>query len=132
MRITASVRETAPEMWGLGVRNWDAWLRNARLAAILEGATDLPDHRIRVIEGHLRAIRSYRPQPFPGRAALFRVRAMSLSRAHDPEFGWGALARGGIDVHVLPGAHYNIVQYPYVATLAAELGRVLALASEEK
>ncbi len=77
-------------MWGQGVRNWDAWLRDARLASILEDATELPDHRIRVIESHLRAIQFYRPRPYPGRAALFRVRAMSLSRAYDPEFGWGA------------------------------------------
>jgi len=45
-------------------------------------------------------------------------RAQALSRAADPEKGWGALALGGVDIREFPGSHYTLLSEPWVAELA--------------
>jgi len=49
--------------------------------------------------------------------------------ASDPAAAWGALARGGAEIEMLPGDHYSIVRPPAVATLAGALRRRLAAAA---
>ena len=71
---------------------------------------------------------SYAPPVYPGRLTLFRVRALSLFRSFDPEMGWGQLAAGGVEIQRVSGAHYNILDPPHVASLAAQLGSSLSRA----
>jgi len=35
--------------------------------------------------------------------------------------GWGRLAAGGIDVHIVPGNHFTMMREPFVEALAARL-----------
>ncbi len=84
-------------------------------------ASNLSEAQHRVLAAHRQAIRAYRFQAYPGRVTLFRVRALSLFRAHDPDLGWGKLAAGGVEVRRISGAHYNILVPPHVLTLATEL-----------
>ena len=75
---------------------------------------------------HLQAMRRYRPGPYEGRVVLFRVRAMSLFGAADPQMGWGKLARSGVSVKMIAGGHNNILEQPYVQSLAEKLSEELA------
>lgn len=89
-------------------------------------ANGLPDSIRRIMELHARASRQYRPLPYDGRLTLFNVRFQPLSRTPDPQRGWGRLARGGVDVHTIAGAHYNILFPPHVQSLAQVLQKCLA------
>jgi len=53
--------------------------------------------------------------------ALFRVRGRSLARAHDRTLGWGRLAGKGVQIKMIDGAHYNILELPNVHSPAKQL-----------
>jgi thioesterase domain-containing protein len=77
------------------------------------------------------AIERYQPAPYAGRVTLFRVKAMSLFRSHDPLMGWSEYAGQGVDVRMISGAHYNILEQPHVADLAAQLRQCLDAAQTD-
>jgi thioesterase domain-containing protein len=79
-----------------------------------------------VLATHLRALSNYHPPRYGGRVTLFRVQAQSFWRAYDPEMGWGRLTTGGVRIIKIPGAHYNILERPYVVEFAKQLGAALA------
>ena len=87
----------------------------------LPEAAGMPDHIRRIMELHVRAWRQYLPLPYAGRLTLFNVRFQPLSRTPDPQRGWGRLARGGVEVKTIAGAHYNILYPPHVQSLAGAL-----------
>jgi thioesterase domain-containing protein len=89
---------------------------------------DFADRRRQLEAAHDLAMTHYRPGPYAGRLTLFRVQAMSLFRAHDPTMGWGEWAQQGVDVRMTPGTHYNILERPHVAGLAAQLRQCLQAA----
>jgi thioesterase domain-containing protein len=92
-----------------------------------------------------RATRNYVPQRYPGRVTLFRAseagpRTISdlatrsdptgsgpaemtpaAGPSADPTLGWSQWAAGGVDVHVVPGNHANMVYKPHVEVLAEKL-----------
>jgi thioesterase domain-containing protein len=45
--------------------------------------------------------------------------------------GWGRLAKEGVEVKMVPGAHHNMLEQPHVATLAAKLKESLTHAQEQ-
>lgn len=103
------------------VRDWDDATLRASWEELDEHAVDGDTPRRRVRLAHERAIAAYHPQPYGGRVALFRVRAMSLFRAYDPAMGWARFAQKGVEVRIIAGTHYNILEQPYVVDLAAQL-----------
>jgi thioesterase domain-containing protein len=86
-----------------------------------------------VTEAHYWAFLSYRPQPYPGSAVLFRAANADDSRS--PSLGWKKLARAGVEICVIPCVHSAMVKEPMVRVLADKLeiylGRV-ADASRDK
>jgi thioesterase domain-containing protein len=84
----------------------------------------LPARRQQLLAVHLRAIRSYTPGPYAGRALLFRGRDRTISQVLrgplDPTLGWGRLART-VTVTAVPGAHRNVHLEPHAPALAAAL-----------
>jgi thioesterase domain-containing protein len=96
--------------------------------SIIGDASDIPEEHHKLMESHLQAAWNYRPQVYRGRVTLFRTRTLSLSRSHDPEMGWGELATGGVEIKMIPGAHYNLLEKPHVEALAAQLKSSLAQA----
>jgi thioesterase domain-containing protein len=52
---------------------------------------------------------------------LLRARTAALSAWRPPDLGWGPLAKGGLSIKKISGAHDNILTEPRVRTLAAEL-----------
>jgi amino acid adenylation domain-containing protein len=85
---------------------------------------------------HANTMRRYQPGEFQGRITLFAaeepVKPVMLSQdpkyiewtqniAGDPLKGWGTLAIGGVDRHVVPGDHFSMIREPHVQVLAAQL-----------
>jgi len=71
------------------------------------------------------------PRTYEGRIAVFRVREQPRKRIRDPQLGWGKLARGGVDVRLIPGSHSSVLREPHVQGLAAELKKYLLQYSKE-
>lgn len=64
----------------------------------------------------------YTPRVYSGRVTLFRASKQLPITYHLPDLGWGKLAREGVEVHHIPGAHTDIVlNEPSVSILAEEL-----------
>ncbi len=64
------------------------------------------------------AFNSYKPQPYPGRAVLFR--AMEESHFSTLE-NWNELLLEGLDIYDIPGNHLSILQEPNVPLLAEKM-----------
>ncbi len=86
---------------------------------------EAPDYRRNLMEMHLKALLDYRTPPYDGRVTAFRVRRRPLFSRQDPNLGWGRVAAGGVDLRVIPGAHHNLMQPPYVNLLAAALRQAI-------
>jgi thioesterase domain-containing protein/acyl carrier protein len=88
-----------------------------------------------VYKFNARALNSYVPQEYAGRITLFRTgdRDNPESRDHvaDPTLGWGRFALEGVEVHRVPGNHYNLIHEPQVKTLAEQLAHCLSLAESK-
>ena len=74
----------------------------------------------------------YQPKAFAGRLTLFRTRGHALLCSFDDHYGWGQLARGGVTMKIMPGGHGNILDEPYVRTVAQSLQNCLADVSPKK
>ncbi len=81
-------------------------------------------------KAHLAAGRKYSPLPYPGRLLLVRAEASRPVR-DDPTLGWARLARSGVEVRVVPGAHHTLLRVPHVEALADCLRDALATAAGE-
>src|SRR5207245_9703086 len=79
------------------------------MADVVDDATRMPASMYHLLQVHLGALHRYMPQGYGGEVTLFRVRGMSLLRAHDATMGWGRLAGGGLQLKRIGGAHYNIL-----------------------
>ena len=106
---------------------------NTRLSARLEYLRrgNVPDDISRFAERYERMMLAYQPRRYPGRVTVFRSRAQRLWGTHAYDLGWGALAPGRVDVHVVPGQHETILYAPQVDLLAHRLRARLAEAHEQ-
>jgi hypothetical protein len=58
------------------------------------------------------------PQPYSGRVTCFQA----AGTVHgDPRIFWSKVARGGVDVHLIPGGGNDIFREPNVVFLAEHL-----------
>ena len=79
-----------------------------------------------IFEAHVRALQDYQPKPSPVPITLFRASVQMLSHlAMDPTLGWSGLAKGDVQVHVVPGTHRSITTEPLVRQLAKALSAAL-------
>jgi thioesterase domain-containing protein len=85
-----------------------------------------PPHELKLWESHLRLLLEHVSQPYAGEVTLFRTRGHPLLCSYKPDFGWGALARRGVNVQYVPGSHESIFMEPNVACLAKALQPFLA------
>jgi thioesterase domain-containing protein len=76
------------------------------------------------------AARNYVSQIYPGKVTLFRAETLRRGLDRDAQMGWGRLAGGGLDVHLIPGYHAHIVLEPRVRLLAQQLTASLRHAQE--
>jgi thioesterase domain-containing protein len=85
-------------------------------------------HRLfQVFKTHVRAMRRYRPQVYPGQIILFRAsepfvtRPTESTEIPDPTLGWSRFSTEPIKVHTVPGDHYTMLAEPQVQVLAGQL-----------
>ena len=89
---------------------------------------------LELCKADFRATRNYVLHRYPGRVTLFKAseaaprsisdlatRTPAAGPSSDPTLGWSRWAAGGVDVHVVPGNHANMVYKPHVAVLAEKL-----------
>ena len=85
-----------------------------------------------VQRGCQEAARLYSPSVFEGRLAFFQPKIRSLRSVNDETAGWGAWARGGLEIFTVPGNHISMLRQPNVKRLARDLNECLAQAFAEK
>ena len=75
--------------------------------------------------GFLKAWRGYTPKRYPKRLVCFRVQDRGPEHDRDLSMGWDACALGGVQVHVVPGRHTDMMRMPYVRVIADKLAAYL-------
>lgn len=93
--------------------------------------TSAPEHLQHLMELHMLALMNYSPPVYDGKVTLFRIQRLPLFTHYDPDLGWGQSALGGVEMHIIPGAHHNALMPPYVQGLADELKRSLERAHRQ-
>jgi thioesterase domain-containing protein len=80
-------------------------------------------HVFEVFKTSMEAIFAYRQKPFAGKVTLFTAehREDWFGSRADPQLGWGKWAQGGVEVHLVPAGHLDMVLEPHVAVLAEKL-----------
>jgi thioesterase domain-containing protein/acyl carrier protein len=76
---------------------------------------------VQILKSHIRAAKAYIPQPYQGRATLFRASEEATANSQDLTLGWEELATEGVDLHWVPGNHSSMVREPHVQVLAKQL-----------
>jgi acyl transferase domain-containing protein/thioesterase domain-containing protein/acyl carrier protein len=75
-----------------------------------------------MFQSNLRALRDYRvKQIYPGKIVFFRATEREEFNHPNPERGWFDLARGGVEVHEVPGNHITMNYPPHVEVMAKQL-----------
>jgi amino acid adenylation domain-containing protein len=93
---------------------------------------EIPKEHKKVFQAHVNSMVKYRPGVYDGKVTLFRVSTMSLLRSFDPEFGWERLAKDGVETHLIPGSHSNLLDDLYVEELARLLASCIDRASSQR
>ncbi|MGI8499890.1 MAG: AMP-binding protein [Hassallia sp.] len=83
------------------------------------------DKHLEIIDANALALSKYSFQVYPGKLTLLRTDDKSRDEAvgveYDPQFGWGDLIVGGLDIHYVPGSHNSLLYEPYVEVVAEKL-----------
>ncbi|MHC5675049.1 non-ribosomal peptide synthetase [Nostoc sp.] len=120
---------------------WSYWRKQSlqnRYKRYLEGVLNLPgtDKHLKIIDTNTQAISEYIFSPYLGRGVLLRTedqnRGEAIGIQYDPQFGWGDLVLGGLDIHYLPGSHLDLLKEPNVQVLAETLRNCLTQAQSPK
>lgn len=75
--------------------------------------------------GFARAEHSYVPKRYPQSLVCFRVQDRGPEHDRDPSMGWDNCAMGGVEVHVVPGGHADMMRMPNVRAVADVLANHL-------
>jgi thioesterase domain-containing protein/acyl carrier protein len=70
---------------------------------------------------------AYVPKRYEDKVTLFWASG-DLRASHDLVEGWRVLAKGGLEIHEVPGTHLDIIREPHVAELAEKLNACLTRA----
>ena len=98
-------------------------LERAKSAGLVPAELDLAEARrfVKVLRSDLRATQNYALHLYPGRITFFKASETLDGTSADPTMGWGDWASGGVEVHVVPGNHANLMYEPHVEVLAKKL-----------
>ena len=133
LHLNNIVQKGPAYLWQRAVR-WSYW-RKSHLQntydRYLEVALDLPvtDKHLKIIDVNTQAVREYIFPVYPGQAILMRTedqnRDEAIGTQYDPQFGWGEVVAGGLDIHYVPGSHLGLLNEPHVQVLAERLRNCL-------
>jgi thioesterase domain-containing protein/acyl carrier protein len=98
-------------------------LEEAKSAGLIPAELDVSQARrfVMLLRNDLRATQTYGLHRYPGRIAFFKASESLVGPSADPTMGWSDWADGGVEVHVVPGNHANLVYAPHVEVLATKL-----------
>jgi thioesterase domain-containing protein len=98
-------------------------LEHAKSAGLVPAELDVSQARrfVELLRSDLRATQNYEPHLYPGGVTLFKASETLDAASQDPTFGWSEWASRGVQVHVVPGNHANMIYEPHVAALAEKL-----------
>jgi amino acid adenylation domain-containing protein len=98
-------------------------LDEAKGAGLVPDELDVAQARrfVMLLRNDLRATQNYELHSYPGCITFFRATETLEGTSPDPTMGWSDWARGGVDVHVVPGNHANLMYEPHVEALAQKL-----------
>ncbi|MEI2582759.1 non-ribosomal peptide synthetase [Scytonema sp. PRP1] len=111
----------------VGWREWGTYQIRHKYMHLLGISEPLPegDNHIDILGANHQAQSQYIFQEYSGRMILLRTddkeREEATGMQYDPQFGWGELITGGIDVYHIPGSHYTLLEEPNVRVLAEKL-----------
>ncbi|BAY10335.1 non-ribosomal peptide synthetase [Calothrix sp. NIES-2098] len=92
------------------------------------------DRHLEMMETSLEAVHKYNFKVYPEKIVLFRTddrtRTVAVGVQYDPQFGWGELVAGTIDIYHIPGSHESLLKEPSVQVLAEKLRNCLAKSTE--
>ncbi|MER8439960.1 amino acid adenylation domain-containing protein [Mesorhizobium sp. M1312] len=118
-------------------RSLNSIKRECQVTALLDfgmQAGNVPDmgetqlnNILAVAEANRIALREYTPRPNDSRSVLFAAKKGLRTSTNEPDgdLGWKQFARGGLDIHEVPGNHYTMVAPPHVRVLATKLKEYL-------
>jgi thioesterase domain-containing protein len=72
-----------------------------------------------------KAWRSYVPKRYGKSVVFFRVQDRGPEYDHDLSMGWDTYVTGGVQVHIVPGGHLDMMSVPAVCVLAEKLATYL-------
>ena len=90
------------------------------ISDIMDDVSTISSEQREFMANQSRGARAYQPQPYAGRVIAFRTRAQSLFCSFDPKLGWSTLS-DRVESRVVAGSHHNMLQEPYVRSLAGQL-----------
>jgi amino acid adenylation domain-containing protein len=112
-----------------GAEALDAWRRSLERGALTWVHRPLPPELEEMRNVVNEAVARYRPHPYAGRITLFRAHRQAPGTRADPTLGWSAIARGGVEIHPMPGYHAAMISEPRVRVLAPVLRECLRRAA---
>ncbi len=78
-----------------------------------------------IYDAYTQAMNTYVFQNYAGKVTLFRTKDENRTDAvgveYDPQFGWGELITGDLDVKYIPGSHLSLLDEPNVRVLAKQV-----------
>lgn len=98
-------------------------LEQAKSAGLVPAELDVSQARrfVKLLRSDLRATQNYGLHLYPGRITFFKASETLAGSSLDLTLGWSEWASGGVEVHVVPGNHANLIYEPHVEVLAEKL-----------
>ncbi|ODG99848.1 non-ribosomal peptide synthetase [Nostoc sp. KVJ20] len=140
LHLKNMVQQGPSYLWQKAVK-WIYWRKRHiqnKYNRYLEELLNLPenDKHLKSIDANTQAVSEYIFSPYLGQAILLRTEDQNRSEAigtqYDPQFGWGDIVTGELNIHYLPGSHLEILKEPHVQVLAEILGNCLTQAQSSK
>jgi thioesterase domain-containing protein len=134
--VGLSLDQLAPSEHNLTRLNTDQQLsqilEQAQIAEVLPPDFNLSQIRrfFEVFVTNVNAARRYVMQARSGRATLFRASERPSSSLQDDANGWDEVLSNELEIHLVPGSHFNMIHPPNVKLLAGRLKACIEKAIE--
>jgi thioesterase domain-containing protein len=115
-----------------GAESFDEWRREIGRGVLTRMGRAIPEDLEQVRNAVNEALMRYRPKPYSGKVTLFRARRQAPGTNNDPTLGWGAIARGGVEIIPMPGYHAAMISEPRVSVLVPELRALFERAERDE
>jgi amino acid adenylation domain-containing protein/FkbH-like protein len=99
------------------------------VAELVDLSASAPEERP-AWDAHVQALFNHHTQPYDGEMTLLRSGGHQFWCSYDPAYGWRDVAKGNLTIRTVAGAHEQILEEPFVQSLAEELKQVLDHAAQ--